>query len=63
MLGKTERRPARTAAAEEANAGGLRLREIIEFGKKALHRKQYAELALDILGLDGVSLPLGYTRQ
>jgi hypothetical protein len=35
-----------------------RLREIIELGRKALQQRQADELASDLLGLDGVSLPL-----
>ena len=35
-----------------------RLREIIQLGRKALRQRQADELASDLLGLDGVSLPL-----
>jgi hypothetical protein len=35
-----------------------RLREIIELGRKALRQRQADELASNLLGLDGVSLPL-----
>ena len=35
-----------------------RLREIIELGSKALQQRQADELASDLLGLYGVSLPL-----
>ena len=34
-----------------------RLREIIQLGRKALRQRQADELASDLLGLDGVSLP------
>jgi hypothetical protein len=34
------------------------LPEIIELGKKALRDKRSDELAFDLLGLDGVRLPL-----
>ena len=34
------------------------LNEIIEFGRKALRQKRSEELAFDLLGLDGVQLPL-----
>ena len=33
-------------------------REIIELGRKALQRRQVYERTCDLLGLDGVSLPL-----
>ena len=39
-------------------AGDVPLHEIIDYGKKALHQKQSDEQAFDLLGLDGVRLPL-----
>jgi hypothetical protein len=36
------------------------LDEIIEFGRKALRQKRSEELAFDLLGLDGVQLPLDH---
>jgi hypothetical protein len=47
------------AAANGASpASDAPLRKIIEFGKKALHDERSDELAFDLLGLDGVRLPL-----
>ena len=38
------------------------LSQIIEFGRKALRQKRSDELAFDLLGLDGVRLPLEPTQ-
>ena len=46
-----------TPSADEAP-----LREVIEFGRKALRDKRSDERAFDLLGLDGVRLPLDATR-
>jgi hypothetical protein len=46
-------------ASDLGSADDQALNEIIEFGKKALRQKRSEELAFDLLGLDGVPLPLG----
>jgi hypothetical protein len=63
VLRQTIRRFAQKAAPDQACNQETRLREIIELGKKALQRKECAELALDLLGLDGVSFPIVPRRE
>jgi hypothetical protein len=51
------------AAANGASlASDAPLRKIIEFGRKALRDERSDELAFDLLGLDGVRLPLKATQ-
>jgi hypothetical protein len=49
-------------ASDPSSGDDRALNEIIEFGKKALRQRWSEELAFDLLGLDGVPLPLG-TKQ
>lgn len=46
------------AASSSSRPNKARLREIIELGREALRQRRADELAFDLLGLDGVSLPL-----
>jgi hypothetical protein len=46
------------AASSSSRPNKARLREIIELGREALRQRRADELAFDLLGMDGVSLPL-----
>ena len=56
-------RSAQDKAIKAGHAPTTRLREIIELGKRALQRKECADLAFDLLGLDGVSFPIAPSRE
>ena len=47
--------------ANQDHADQQQMREIIKLGRKMLRRKQSADLALDLLGIDGISLPIAST--
>jgi uncharacterized protein YjiS (DUF1127 family) len=53
--------PVRRAPTAEADA--TRRIEIIAIGTRALRRRQNIELAFDLLGIDGLSLPLTASRR
>jgi hypothetical protein len=51
-------RAKKSSTSSEEDDEDARLDKIVELGKKALRQKRSDELASDLLGLDGVSLPL-----
>ena len=61
MLSQSLRRPGLQTPANRERADEEQIREIIKLGTEMLRRKQCAELALDLLGLDGISLPIAST--
>ena len=58
MLAQSLRRPSLQIPANQDRADQQEMREIIELGREMLRRKQCAELAFDLLGIDGISLPI-----
>ena len=61
MLSQSLRRPGLQTPANRERAGEEPMREIIKLGRDVLRRKQCVELALDLVGIDGVSLPIAPT--
>lgn len=58
MLSQRPRRLGLQTPANRERADEEQMREIIKLGREMLRRKQCAELALDLVGIDGVSLPI-----
>ena len=54
--------PIQRPAAGSQSADYVALKEIIELGRKVLRQRRAEEFASDLLGLDGVMLPLDRPR-
>ena len=61
MLEQSLRRPSLQIPANQDRADQQQMREI-KLGREMLRREQCAELAFDLLGIDGISLPIASIR-
>lgn len=58
ILEKSPGRPGPQTSANRKRADEQQMREIIKLGREMLRRKRCAELAFDLVGIDGISLPI-----